>query len=507
MKKIFVFLLLLALGLPLFGQDAPTGNEGTTLTTGRSAALGVEASTTFAWDLENKSTGLDTKAGIELIFPLFPEADRNLDPGNYENPAVRIALKNASFTWWNTYSTAGGNYAQDDFNSWRARPLVLSFDDFFADLVWTNYFFRIASSTTVMRTTQSTLFSIFDDLMDTEDRWYINPVIVGSSEGPIYHALWHRERYNIQQFPLLKEKIAIDFLDDDYRSAISGVLALGAEFDWFSAAIKAASHKNGLENNDNAWLIGLDAEIVPVDYLLFSLTGFYGINFQKNTATNTAGKNPLSIGASLEYRIPFSDRYILTPKLGFDFAMETISEKSVWELSGGFLFHTRGYDFLASSRVLDWDNVIPVGASLSASLSQDSNLSDDMFLHAMLSFFEPAGRDSMIPYFGGFLQLELANMLEANDSTSAFGVLAQIEYCIAEKFTPYIRGGYIPEFQAGSTTAITGDYLAKGALGCYLTLIHFFSIDVRYEMDMKLNKDGGSDFARSVFSTVFTIRM
>jgi len=491
-KKFFVILLVITV---VCGQLAAQQAEESpsVQTTGKTAVLGLEATTAFAWDIVNNSTGLETKAGIDFIFPLFPAADRGVNPDNFNDPAVRIVLSNASFTWWNTYSTKGGNYEQDNFNSWTARPLVLTFDDFFADLVWTNYFFRVASSTTVMQTNQSGLFSIFDDVMDVSDRWYYRRSAT--------RALWHTERYNIQQFPLLKEKIIRDYIDDDYRPSISGMLALGAEFDFMTAAVKVASHKNGLENNDNAWLVGADLNFVIIEDLLISLTGFAGINFETNTASDTAGKNPLSLGVSTEYRLNFSERYILTPKIGFDFSMDTVTEESEWEMSAGFLLNTRGYDNITSSRLLDWDNVIPVGASLSVSMTNDSEFG------AMISWFEPAGKDSMIPNFGGFLQLELANLLNVNDSVSAFAVLAQFEYLIAEKFTPYIRGGYLPEFQPGSNSAITGNYLVKGAVGCYLTPVHFFSVDIRYEMDMKLLNDGGTESGKSMFSTVFTIRM
>jgi len=491
-KKYFILLIMLVGVLGLYAQEVPV-EEGDTLTVGKTATLGVEATTAFEWDIENKSTGLETKAGMELLFPLFPAADRGLYPENFDEPAVRIALKNASFTWLNVYEQRGGNYEQDNFNSWTARPLVLTFDSFSADVVWTNYFFRVASSTTAFQTNQISLFSIFDDVMDAGDRWYIRR----SST----RALWTAERYNIKQLPILKNRIVRDYLDDDYRGAISGDLAIGAEFNWISAAFKTASAKNGRENNDNAWLVGADIEIVPIENLLFGLTGFAGFNYENNTGANTAGKNPVNFGILAEYRLPLSDRYILTPRLGFDFAMDTIANESVWEMGGGVLFYTRGYGSLVSSRLLDWDDVIPIGASLFMNVDNDSHL------NMMLSWFEPADPNSMLPNFGGFLQLELSNLLGKDGSSSSFAVLTQLEYLIDGKFTPYIRGGYAPEFQTGSTELITGNYLLRTGVGCFMTLIHFFSIDVRFEMETKLLDGGGTEIGRNLFSTVFTIRM
>ena len=487
MKRYISLLLALTLAPVLFGQDVPV-EEGTELTTGKNATLGVEASTEFAWDIENKTTGLETKAGFQLLFPLFSNADRGLYPEDSDSPAVRLALKNAAFQWLNVFETKGGNYEQDNFNSWQARPLVLTFDTFFADVVWYNYFFRVASSTTTMQTNFASLFSIFDDVMDVSDRWYYRR----SST----RALWPTERYNIQSMPLLKEKIVRDYVDDDYRNAISGILAFGAEFDLFSAALKLASNKNGKDNNDNAWLVGADFEAVPINNLKLELTTFAGFNYEKTSV----GKNPVNFAVSAEYRLPLSERFLITPKLGFDFTMDTAKKNSSeWELGAGVLFHTRG-ELVTSSRILDWDDVIPVGASLSM------NLNNDFAVNMMLSVFEPAGSDSLLPYFGGFLQFELANLTGVG-SVSAFAFLTQIEYMIDGKITPYIRGGYAPEFQTGSSDQISGNYLFKAGLGCYLTPIHFFSIDVRYEMDTLLKTDGKTEIDKSVFSTVFTIRM
>ncbi|MCL2269860.1 MAG: hypothetical protein FWC24_00810, partial [Treponema sp.] len=418
---------------------------------------------------------------------------RGLYPDDFNTPAVRVALRNAAFTWWNVYEQRGGNYEQDSFNSWTARPLVLSFDSFSADVVWTNYFFRVASSTTAFQTDKISLYSIFDEVMDAGDRWYVRRSAT--------RALWTADRYNIQQLPILKSRIARDYIDEDYRSSISGDLAIGAEFNWISAALKTASAKNGRDNNDNAWLVGADIELVPIENFRFGLTGFVGFNFESNTGANTAGKNPANFGIVAEYRLPLSDRYIVTPRAGYDFAMDTVAEKSEWELGAGVLIHTRGYDNLDSSRLLDWDEVIPIGASLFMNVNNDSSL------NMMLSVFEPAGTYSMLPNFGGFIQLELSNLLGKGGTPSSFAILTQLEYIIAGKFTPYIRGGYAPEFQSGSTSLITGNYLVKAGLGCYLTLIHFLSVDIRGEMDTKLLDSGGTEMGRSLFSTVFTIRM
>ena len=481
MKKALVLLLVLAPAL--YGQETPE-EYGSTLTTGRTATLGVEASTTFAWDIEKKSTGLETRAGLELIFDLFPPADRGVPPPeDYNSPAVRMLLKDAAFTWWNTYSTRGGNYEQDDFNRWAARPLILTFDTFMADLVWKNYFFRVASSTTVMQVDTISLRSIFDDVMDAGDRFYYRE----------NQALWRADRYNIQGLPILGNRLDRYMVDADFRDNISGILAGGVEYDRFSAVLKTASYMNGVDNNENAWLFGVDVEAVPIDYLKIDTTVMAAVNYDKTPVE----KNPISFGILTEYQLPLTDQFILSPFTGFDFVYETTTEDIAWELGAGFMFYTRGFDTRTSFRVLDYDNVIPIGASFGMNINEKNRM------NMVLSWFDPPGRDSLVENFGGFFQLELGNILGAEESTFDFALLTQLEYMIEDKITPYIRAGYKPELDAGRKT---DNMVVTTAVGCYLTPVHFFSFDLLYEMHhLWTPKEFEADMG--LLSAVFTIRM
>jgi len=483
MKKYLVLLLILAAAL-LYGQSETPSESGSSIEAGRTATLGVEATTIFGWDIQKESTGLRTRAGMELIFPLFPEKDRGLYPEDTETPAVRLALRNASFSWWNTFQTSGGNYEQDYFNQWSARPLILTFDSFNADVVWKNYFFRVAGTGTVMRTDQVSLRSIFDEVMDVDDRFYYKQ----------NQALWRNDRYNIQGFPLLREFIERDYVDEDHRNSISGMLAGGAEFERFSFALKAATPKDGRTNTDNQWLVGADIEIVPIDNLKFDLTGFAAINYDKVDGQ----ENPYTAGASIEYQIPFSEMYILSPFAGFDYKYEKVSEKTTWEAGGGVFLFTRGYDTRTSYRVLDYDDVIPYGFSASVNVDQDS------YMNAIVSWFDPADRDSLIPNFGGFLQFELGNILGNDGKAMDYAVLVQLEYAFLEgKIIPYVRGGYIPEIDDGLRT---GDRWITSALGIYFTPFHNFSLDLCYE---RRDKQADNDLVldNGYISAAFTIRM
>jgi len=483
MKRYFVLFLILTTAL-LYGQSETPTDSGASIEAGRTATLGVEATTIFGWDIQNESTGLRTKVGLELIFPLFPERDRGLYPEDTETPAVRLALRNASFSWWNTFQTNGGNYEQDYFNQWSARPLILTFDSFNADVVWKNYFLRVAGTGTVMQTDLVSLQSIFDEVMDAKDRFYVKQS----------QALWRTERYNIQELPLLGSLITRDYVDEDHRRKISGMLAVGAEFERFSVAVKTATPKDGRENTDNAWLIGADFEVVPIENLKFDLTGFAAVNYDKTPGQ----ENPYTGGASVEYRLPLSDTLILAPFAGFDYKYEKVNDKTQWEAGGGLFFFTRGYETMASSRILDYDDVIPFGFSASLNVNQDS------YMNAIISWFDLPDRDALIPNFGGFLQVELGNITGKEGKAMDYALMAQLEYALFDgKITPYVRGRYTPIVESG---ARTGDRFIGSALGIYITPIHNFSLDLCYErMDKQTTNDMVLD--NGYISAAFTIRM
>ncbi|MDR0644698.1 MAG: hypothetical protein LBG05_07300 [Treponema sp.] len=481
-RKIIVLLLCAAYG---YAQSGTPSDAGSTLTVGKNGSLGLETSTTFAADLNDGSTGLETKAGIELVLDLFPRADRGAPIPEGQGAAVRLQLKNAAFTWWNTYQTTGGNYEQDNFNSWTARPLILSFDSLTSDVVWKNFFLRVVGTQTVMRTNLVSLRSIFDDVIDADDRFYVFK----------NQALWIPQRYNIQAFPLLKGRLDRDLVDVDYRSAgsVSGVIAGGAEFDKFSFTLKAASKAKGRDNNDNAWLAGADVSVIPFENLKIDATGFAAVNYDADGA-----ENPSTAGIALEYRLPFSDALILAPFAGFDFSYETTKDKTTWEAGGGALLYTRGVDTRLSYRILDYDDVLPTGFSWSAHINDESQF------NALFSWFDPAGEDSLIPNFGGFLQFEIADILSKFGNSPDYAVLAQFEYAINGKFFPYLRGGYKPEITDATTR--TGAFIITSAVGCYLKPINYFAIDCWYERNDK-QETSGFTADNGLLSLSFTITM
>ncbi len=253
--------------------------------------------------------------------------------------------------------------------------------------------------------------------MDATDRWYVK------NNRSLYSTL----RYNTQKFPLLQDFLPRDVLDVDFsdKNHISGQLGAGMEFEKFDFIAKAASYKPGKDNNDNAWVFGAESTILPLDGLKVELSGLAAVNYD-DTALKT---NPYAAGVNVDYKIHLTDNLILKPFVGFDFCYDSFSEESSWEVGGGTYLYFRGEDFLESHRFLDYDDVIPVGMSLAFNYS---NLEQ---LNVLVSLFELADRDSLVPNLRGFVQFEGAD-LTGDDPALAF--MVHLEYNIKKKVMPYI---------------------------------------------------------------------
>jgi hypothetical protein len=282
-------------------------------------------------------------------------------------------------------------------------------------------------------------------------------------------------------------------VDADYRalSNVSGILAAGAEFNRFSFTVKTASRMNGVNNNENAWLLGADFTVVPVERLKLEASGFGAVNYDKAGANN-----PYTFGTGAEYQLLLKDTFILTPFAGFDFIFEKTTDTAQWETGLGVMLYTKGQDARLSSRILDYDEVIPVGFSLAMNINENSRM------NALVSWFDPAGADSLIPNFGGFLQLEAADILAKSGNEPDFAVLVQVEYSIKDKVIPYLRGGYKPEITGQESR--TGNFIVSSAAGCYIKPVNNFAIDIWYKRNDRKEKDG-MIFDSGVFSSSFTI--
>lgn len=498
MKRFFGVLLCVCVAqAALFAQEdddefhkneAPV-NADTTLKFNPQGRLGVEAGTEFIWDIENKSTGLETNVGIELYLPIFDKQNRGIySESGYKQPGVRLVVKDMCFQWLEVFFTKGGNYEQDNVNSWTSRPLVLSYGDITGDVVWNHFFFQIATTTNPMKVKKAAAESIFDDLIDNDDRWYVKKDF----------ALYSRTRYNKMHFPLLGDEIQRDFCEINFEDDISGQLGVGVEFSKIEAVFKAASLLNGEDNDNNAWILGGDVSLFPFEQMKIEVTALGGINCEKDmdnpfgTKFGEAGKgdyNPFSAGINVEYKLPFSGDLVLKPFVGLDYAMNLENtDQRMWELGFGAYLYFRGEEYLAKHRDIDYDEIIPVGVSVAATVTQYKD--NDVRGNLILSAFELADRKALIPNLGYIVQLEISGM---GNNTTHTAVAAQVEYLILGKILPYVFVKYSPQ-RSLDYKKLFANEMFEFKVGCYLTPVRFFSLDIYYKTDFLLDgKYDGTD--------------
>lgn len=451
MKKSGIMLLVFLSSALLFTETLETGDTGT---------LGIETSTTFLADLNDGSSGLETKVGIEAIFNLFPKKDRGVIPENSDTPTVKIELKNSSFTWWNKYKSEGGNFEQDDFNSWTAQPLVINFESLTTDVVWKDYYFRVAGSKSGIKSNSSSLQSIFDDVMDaSENRWYINRK----------KALYYSERYNVLELPILGDSLNRDLVNVDLQDEISGQLGFGAEFESWNIDALVGSLANGKDNDDNSWVFNIDSNIHPLDNIEITTDLLIAINLGLDKAvTPEAYQNPIAFGFGVKYLInPESDIKVL-PFIGADSVYEQDSMELNWELGGGVFVYFSNIGTFTSHRSVDRDEVITQGLSFSVNL--DNNDESNM----IFAFFDDTTTGSLFGNFGGFTQFEMANMLSSNGQELAWAVAGQLEYLFNGKALPYVREKISPN---------SGETLYNTVVGLELTPINNLLLDFKYERE------------------------
>ncbi|QEN04380.1 hypothetical protein EW093_06600 [Thiospirochaeta perfilievii] len=449
MKKSGIIILALISSSLLFGETLKTGDTGT---------LGIETSTTFSADLNDGSTGLETKAGIEAIFNLFPKEDRGLAPEDSSTPAVRIELIDSSFNWWNKYKTVGGNLEQDDFNSWTSQPLVLTFESLTTDVIWKDYYFRVAGSKPEMVLNSSSLKTIFDDVMDaSKNRWYISRK----------KALYYSDRYNKLNLPLLGDELKRDLVSLDFSDEVTGQLGFGIEKENFNLDTLIGSLGNGVDNNNNAWVFSIDTEINPTDNLEISTDILLGLNLGLDkTITPKAYQNPIAVGLGAKYLVNPESNIKALPFLGFDAVYETDSSEFNWEFGGGLFLYFSDIEKFTSHRSIDMDEVITQG--LSISVNYDNNKKSNL----VFSCFEDTSKGSLFGNLGGFIEFEATNILEV--SNLIWAVATQGEFLIKDKYLPYLRETITPN---------SGNTLYNTVVGLKATPLKNLTLDIKYERE------------------------
>jgi hypothetical protein len=499
MKKIICVTLLLLSGALLFAE-IPIPYFG-------GSSLGFEAQTTFGVDLNEKTNGLVTSVGFGLWLEFIGYADRGIVPRR-DTWSVSLKMANTVFPSWRDYPWNTNMGGEGDINpNWGINDIKTDtyFDTFIAQLEYDKYWVRFAGIEPEVALSQASIRSVFDPVMSERTAGHKNLVPL-----PLFNA--GSTPYNGQGG--IVSVIGRDLVHLNSREVpIAGNLSAGMKLDIVDLTFKIGSWKTAERNEENSWVAGGDVLWRPTLLHTLNFSFLTAINYGTITvhkqdhqsqpdgegsvmndpmASNDAlTENPLAFGLGFDYRIDLPRQMIMKPYLGADFVYETKSNEYNWEIGGGLQWHFRGTSAqnkrntnIGGLRLGDKDN--PVGLFLGM------NINKDYIINGIVSLNEDP-HSSLIPKLGGFFQVELMNIAgkdyiapdNLNYNDFLWAGIVQVEYLAHKKIMPYIFAKYIPAdmpVNPGDHPAYNKDFIhLTSKLGCYFTLIDYFSVDVWYE--------------------------
>jgi hypothetical protein len=290
---------------------------------------------------------------------------------------------------------------------------------------------------------------------------------------------------------------------------IAGNLGAGMKGEIFDVTIKAGTWKNGKDNDKNSWIGGADFTWRPdlsniINFSLLGAINYDTVIMDKNDpmANPSALKeNPFAFGLGYEYRFDLPGRMVIKPYAGVDLIVEAKTGEIDFEAGAGlqWFFRGTGARFKRNTSI--------GGAKLGdveipAALVIGFNADDNGIINGILSINEDP-HSSLLPRFGGFLDLELMNITGkeyvAPNGTVYNGFLLagmiQLEYLAHDKIMPYLFFSYIPAIMP--LNRATGNPIygrenknLTSRLGCMFTPIKHFSFDIWYERIDKGDKNG-----------------
>lgn len=500
--------------------------------------MGMDFNTTFAADLNDGSTGLETNLGCDLWFEFTPYKDMGLNPRR-DRLSAALKMSNTAIYAWRGYNF--NNSGSSNINDIGVRDQAKSiwFNTLIAELQYGEWWLRAAGIDPQITMSQASIRSMLDNNMSnrTGDKNQYFRLPLFHSGGPysgnggtvsvIGRDLVHLSRREVEIYGM-------------YSAGFNGVD--------FQANVKAGSWKNGENNDDNSWVFGADATWNPTMKQKVSLSALYAINYGTYTAPADTSREtlpsdseeitttvvvssandpeadasalveaPLALGLGYEYNINIGGFGVLRPYAGFDFvyqtalASEAIHDDYDWEVGGGlqWLFRGTGAQFKRDKKLggmqLSGDTANQVG------FGAGFNMNKDGVINGILSFNEdPAA--SPIRNLGGFFQMEFMNIggkeyLAPNAQVYdefLFACIAQMEYRVNRNVMPYIFAWYVPSIDYGAAEGTDADgntiysrqaynnyndnptYDANNLtlttkLGCKITPFERFYIDVWYE--------------------------
>jgi hypothetical protein len=502
MKKIIsgITLLLIAgtlsfadINVPFFG-----GNNFT-----------IDVDTTFTADMNDGSTGLLTQAGLGLWFEFTPYADRNITPQR-DAMTVSVKLANSAFYAWRGYNIIkdGALSDKDQVPSDVTIDQATSvwFDTFTAQLEYNQWFVRVAGIEPEISISQASIRSVFDPIIANRTDIAKNrmPFPLFYVPGNAVGGSWSHGQ------PGITGILSRDIVHLNRRDVVvAGNLSAGINTEIFNAALKAGSWLKGEDNGENAWVAGGDfswrpdlAQTINFSFLSAANYGTVSVEHGDPLSNPDALKeNPVALGLGYEYRFNLPKRMVLKPYVGFDYIYEINSGEFNYEVGGGLQFFFRGTS-AAFKRNTKTGGIRIGDVEIPAALVVGANVSKDGFINAVISFNEDPN-SSQITNLGGFFQAEMMNLTGKeyvgpdgkNYNDFLWAGIVQIEYLITPKIMPYIFCKYIPAdvrliTELGIAPVYNKDLTSvTSRLGCRLTPVKYFSVDIWYERTDVRDKD------------------
>ncbi len=430
------------------------------------ATFDLKAHTTVGYDIENNMSGMETVIDqMQIWFEIFPYSTRGVPAKESEDvmASIRVDGSKYAFKWFAKQENLPGQKktSSDEFVS------AFEFDRIIAELLYKEYWFRIAGTEPSMFTNRASLKSIFDDVIKDS----------GNSNVPI------------SMLPVGQNLVAVS----DMEIPMTGMLSAGANYDRLQYNVRAGSKGTWKTNTGDAWIVGGDVAFSPAEKLTFSLSSLAAMNYDESAP----GTNPVAYGAGLDYLVSFTDKVALRPFVGFDGKYETVSEKATWEAGGGFFLYWKGPDYKTThDEIHRWNKTFPVGLSLSG------NIDDKKYSSVIFSLFEETGRDALIANLGGFIEVEGINLLAVEGQDSALAAAAQVEYLIQKKIKPYLFGKYAQGYESGK---LTDTDKVTSRVGLIIMPVKRFSIDIRYERTDAFGTDENLD--NGVVTSTFKMKL
>jgi hypothetical protein len=500
MKKFGCAVVLLLLGGVLLFAEMPIPFFG-----GNNFNLDVD--TTFAADLNDGSTGLVTNMSAGLWFEFTPYENRGITPRR-DALSVSVKLANSAFYAWRGYDlTTTADYAGPTLYGQPDQAVSIWFDTFIAELQYNQYWVRVAGIEPEITLSQASIKSVFDPVMNNR---------TASDKNSLPLPLFNTGSVHYNGAGGIVSVVNRDLVHLNRREVVmSGNVSAGLKSELFDLSVKGGSWLAGEDNNDNSWIGGFDFAWRPdlVQTINASLLGAVNYGTVTTQSDGTAviadpeanysalKENPIGIGVGYEYRIDLPKRMVMKPYAGVDFIYEVESGEIDFEAGGGLQWFFRG----TSARFKR--NTSIGGAVLGdvenpAGFIMGVNVDKNGIMNGVISLNEDP-HSSLIPKLGGFLQVELMNLL-GKEYSAPDGVtygdflwagIAQIEYLVHDRVMPYIFARYVPVDASGTAPVYHKDFVSlTSKAGCRFTPIDHFSIDVWYERtDTKKNDDWTAD--------------